>query len=77
MVYLTGAPNGTVIRISIRNPVALVDFFSRMSEVAETWEEETPKETLEFPMRTALEAGEASQERDKIVCVALKPDASV
>ena len=77
MVYLTGTPKGTVIKISIRNPVALVDFLSGMSEVAEAWEEETSEETgAEFPIGMALEA-ESSHERDKIVCVALKPDASV
>ena len=78
VVYLTGTPKGTVIKISIRNPVALVDFLSGMSEVAEAWEEETSEETgVEFPMRAALEADEASEEQDKIVCVALKPSASV
>ena len=72
VVYLTGTPKGTVIKISIRNPVALVDFLSGMSEVAEAWEEETSEETgAEFPIRTALEAGEASHEQDKVVCVAL------
>ena len=77
VVYLTGTPKGTVIKISIRNPVALVDFLSEMSEVAEAWEEETSKETgVESPIRTALEAGEASHEQDKIVCVALKPSAA-
>ena len=74
VVYLTGTPKGTVIKISIRNPVALVDFLSGMSEVAEAWEEETPRET---GISTASEEGEASHEQDKIVCVALKPSASV
>ena len=77
VIYLTGTPKGTVIRISIRNPVALVDFLSEMSEVAEAWEEETPREIgMELPIRTALEEGEASHEQGKIVCVALKPSAS-
>ena len=78
MVYLTGTPKGTVIRISIRNPVELMDFLSRMSEVAEAWEEAASEETgVEFPLRAALEADEASHEQGKIVCVALKPSASV
>ena len=78
VVYLTGTPKGTVIRISIRNPVALVDFLSRMAEVAEAWEEAASEETgVEFPPRAALEADETSHEQGKIVCVALKPSASV
>ena len=74
VVYLTGTPKGTVIRISIRNPVALVDFLSGMSEVAEAWEEAASEET---GISTASEEGEASHERsNKVVCVALKPSAS-
>ena len=73
VVYLTGTKKGTVIRISIRNPVALVDFLSGMSEVAEAWEEAASEEA---GISTASEEGEASHERGKVVCVALKPSAS-
>ena len=73
ILYVAGSPEGTVIKVSIRNPVSMVDFLSAMNEVAEAWEQ---------PMATiASYAGSVAHltarakdgsESSTVVCVALK-----
>ena len=75
VLYLTGTPEGTVIKVTIRTPVALVDFLAGMSEVAEAWEEAAPQARNRMgllELTTSLPANH-SREEDRIVCVALKP----
>ena len=42
IIYVLGSPEGTVIKVSIRNPVSIMDFLKAMNEVAEAWEEPRP-----------------------------------
>ena len=73
IIYVSGSPEGTVIKVSIRNPVSIVDFLKAMSEVAEAWEE--PRADINplvaANQYTARARGERQENR--VVCVSLKP----
>ena len=68
IVYVKGGPEGTVIRVSIREPVPLVDFLTAMEEVAEAWEE--PSATA-APLIRPVVGGAGGP--SKVVFVALQP----
>ena len=34
IIYVAGSPEGTIIKVSIRNPISLVNFLNEMTEVA-------------------------------------------
>ncbi len=75
IVYVKGAPEGTVIRVSIREPIPLVDFLTAMEEVAEAWEEPLP--TAIAPSTTPALLGRpvagGAGGPSKVVFVALQP----
>ena len=75
VLYLMGLPEGTVIKVSIRSAVSLVDFLTSMQEVAEAWEE-APSQAV-FMEAMAVESLSSSEKpsenHNKVVCVALRP----
>ena len=75
VLYLMGSPVGTVIKISIRTPVSLVEFLSGMEQVAEAWEENASHSGNGGPLpgMASQQPANPSKEPDKVVCVALKP----
>ena len=75
VLYLMGSPAGTVIKVSLRTPVSLVDFLSGMEQVAEAWEENSSHSDNRepFPGIASEQPANPSREPDKIVCVALAP----
>ena len=70
-----GSPAGTVIKISLRTPVSLVNFLSEMEQVAEAWEENASHSSGSDPLPgiTSQQPVNPSKEPDKVVCVAMKP----
>ena len=70
-----GSPAGTVIKISIRTPVSLVDFLNEMKQIAEAWEEHASHSGNNEPLPgiVSQQPVNPSKEPDKVVCVALKP----
>ena len=72
VLYMEGSPDGTVIKVTVREPVPLADFLAGMAEVAEAWEEPmTQKSRGNDPLLGIVPP--SSNEQDKVVCVALKP----
>ena len=73
ILYVAGSPEGTIIKVSIRNPVSMVDFLSAMTELAEAWEQ--PKETVASYASSAARLTARTKdgsESSSVVCVSLK-----
>ncbi len=75
VLYLMGSPAGTVIKVTLRTPVSLVDFLSGMEQVAEAWEENASHSGNREPLQGfgSQQPANPSREPDKVVCVALAP----
>ncbi len=73
IIYVTGTSEGTVIKVFIRNPVPMVEFLTRMAEVAEAWEEAPPQ--MEHGQAPSTLGDAEAQRGSNLVCVALKPAA--
>jgi hypothetical protein len=71
IIYVTSTSEGTVINVSIHNPVSLVEFLAGMAEVAAAWEETLP--VVERGAALAEPDAVASPKKGTVVCVALKP----
>ena len=74
IMYVTGTSEGTVIKVTIRNPVPLVEFLTRLTEVAEAWREAPPQ--MEYSQAPSTLEDSEAQRGSTLVCVALKPATS-
>ncbi|MBI4199705.1 MAG: hypothetical protein HY535_04450 [Chloroflexi bacterium] len=73
ILYVSAFPEGTVIKVTLRKAIPLVEFLTGMKEVAEAWEEPTDSIHTGPEEASYRMTSKSARSSSNVVCVALRP----